>query len=365
MTAADVLISGGGTGGHVFPALALAEELVARGYARERGPLRRRPARPRGDRGPGRRLRHRPPARSRPPAGVPPPPGRAEPPHRVGHRRRRRPGGAAGAAAAPARGRGRGRLRVGPGAGRRPPLGRAGGGARGRRPPRPGQPDRGAPRCPPRGHPPRDAAPRGGGHRQSHPARHRRRAPGPGDTPAGRGGRREPRGALAEPGGPRPLRPLAGPERRHDPPRERCPRLRRVPHPAGGAAPTGRRARLPTGPVRGAHGGHLHRRRAGRLPLGRDDGGAHRGRGARGAGAAPRRARRPPDRERGGAGRGRRRGGGPRRRPRPGPPRHRARPRCSPTPTVGRAMGDAARALGRPDATARFADLVEEVAGAR
>ena len=36
MTAADVLISGGGTGGHVFPALALAEELVARGYDRER-----------------------------------------------------------------------------------------------------------------------------------------------------------------------------------------------------------------------------------------------------------------------------------------------------------------------------------------
>ena len=36
MTATDVLISGGGTGGHVFPALALAEELVHRGYARER-----------------------------------------------------------------------------------------------------------------------------------------------------------------------------------------------------------------------------------------------------------------------------------------------------------------------------------------
>ena len=36
MTTTDVLISGGGTGGHVFPALALAEELVGRGYAPDR-----------------------------------------------------------------------------------------------------------------------------------------------------------------------------------------------------------------------------------------------------------------------------------------------------------------------------------------
>ncbi len=36
MTTTDVLISGGGTGGHVFPALALADELVARGHNRDR-----------------------------------------------------------------------------------------------------------------------------------------------------------------------------------------------------------------------------------------------------------------------------------------------------------------------------------------
>ena len=80
---------------------------------------------------------------------------------------------------------------------------------------------------------PRHAAARGGGHRQSRS--------GPRSPPCARAPVTPPLVAvvggslgarLAEPGGARPLRPLAGPERRRDPPRERCPRLRRVPHPA-------------------------------------------------------------------------------------------------------------------------------------
>ncbi len=100
-------------------------------------------------------------------------------------------------------------------------------------------------------------------------------------------------------------------------------------------------------PVRGRH----HRR-------------AHRGRRAGGARAAPGRAQRPPDAQRAHARTGRRGGGGARRRVRPGaarPGRHRS---ARASPSSSRRWARRHAALGRPDAAARVADLVEEHARA-
>ena len=187
------------------------------------------------------------------------------------------------------------------------------GGPRADAAPGPRQPDRGAPRRPCRGLAPRHAAARRGASPATRSGpRSPRCAAAPVDTAAGRGGRRQPRRPLAQRGGPRPRRPLARAASdvmiHHV---SGCPRLRRVPH-------AGCEALRRPGDALGyrlvpfeEHMEDIYTDATLVVSrLGRDDRRAHRGRRARGAGAAPRRARRPPDPQRRGAGRGRRRGDG-------------------------------------------------------
>ena len=228
-----------------------------------------------------------------------------------------------------------------------------GGGARGRRPSRPRQPDRGAPRRPARGQPAR-APPLPGAVVTGNPIR-------PAIAAGARGRRSRRRWSRWSAGASAPARSTGAALGLYDRWRdrsdvaihhvERRARLRRVPASGSTAlrAP-GRPARLPTRPVRGAHGGHLRRRRRWWCPA---SGGMTAELAAVGvpvgAGAAAR-ARRATTRPRNAEAlaRGRRGGAGARRRARRRPPRRRARPRCSPTPTRSAAMGDAARGAGPP-----------------
>ena len=125
-----------------------------------------------------------------------------------------------------------------------------------------------------------------------------------------------------------------------------------------------RHARLPAHPLRGPHGHALRERHRHGVPIGRHDGGARRGRHAVGLGAIAGRARRSSDAERGGL-----------RaadaavmvpdRELDGSARAHELDELLADPSRLRSMGEAARSLGRTDATARFADLVEEVARGR
>ena len=223
---------------------------------------------------------------------------RAEPPHRVGHRRRRRPGGPAGAAAAA---RAWSWASAATRRSRRwsAPASRACRPSCTRPTPRPAWPtgSRCASVLAPRSRSPGRRSPGAVVTGNPDPPRHRRRAPGAGAHP------RWSRWSAGASGRARSTRRSLGlydrwrdRERRHDPPRERCPRLRRVPHPAGSATPTGRHARLRLVPYE-EHMEAIYTDAA--LVVSRSGGmtaRAHRGRRARGARAAARRARRPPDR---------------------------------------------------------------------
>ena len=130
------------------------------------------------------------------------------------------------------------------------------------------------------------------------------------------------------------LRPLARAARRDGPPRVRSAQRRRVRGGARGPAPGGRRAALRARAVRGAHGRPARAGDARGLPgRRRHDRRAHGGRCSRGARAAARLAQRPPGAQRADAGRRGRGRGRARRRVRSRAPRRRRLPACSASPT--------------------------------
>ena len=101
-----------------------------------------------------------------------------------------------------------------------------------------------------------------GGHRQPDPARDHQRRAGATGAADRRGRRWKSRCATNQYRHARALQPLAAPRRRRDPPRDGCPRLRRVPATPRVVARDRGHARLPAHPLRGPHGHALRERHA-------------------------------------------------------------------------------------------------------
>ena len=190
--------------------------------------------------------------------------------------------------------------------------------------------------------------------------------PRPADGGRGSAGRSGPAGSTR----PSSAWPSGGPDRGDllDLPRGRAARLGRGPPSrwSGSGRPIPPGLALVPSPLRGSDGAGLRRRRRRGVPgRGHDRGRAGRGRRPVGPGAAARGAGGPPDGQRPGPRAGR--GGGPGARRavrRAGAGRRRSTP-CFEQPAGSRPWGEAARSLGRPDAAAAGARVVEASARPR